>query len=155
MYTKQTQTAKEKVTRKLCKTCGKTRDIKFFTSKRAIICNDCKVRKWREQRKNSQGKVNKKADKQWAEDVKALANFRCEFCGSTEHLNSHHIFSRSNKSVRHELENGVCLCSLHHVFSTTFSAHKASAEFISWIIEKRGQEWFERLRKKANKVKEK
>lgn len=69
--------------------------------------------------------------------------------GSKENLNSHHIFSRSNKVVRHDIENGVCCCVKHHLFDTKLSAHKAPIEFLEAIKVKRGEKWYNKLREKA------
>ena len=100
-------------------------------------------------RKPSKRNLIKKADDLWSLLVKVKANNRCEYCGKTSSLNSHHIFSRSNKSVRWDEDNGVCLCVSHHVFGN-FSAHKAPADFIEWIKGVRGEDWYKRLRKSAN-----
>ena len=91
-------------------------------------------------------------DKLWAELVRQRAMSKCEYCGKTSPLNSHHLFSRSNKSVRWDLENGMCLCVGHHAFGV-FSAHKAPIEFSEWVKEKRGLEWFEKLRAPAMQIK--
>lgn len=101
--------------------------------------------------KTKKRKQQDELDKLWAEKVKDLADFKCEYCGKETYLNSHHIFSRSNKSVRWYLPNGICLCSGHHVL-TNFSAHKAPMEFSEWIKEYRGDKWFQELRKKAGQV---
>jgi len=69
----------------------------------------------------------------------------------TKYLNSHHIFSRNNYSVRWNPSNGVCLCAGHHVLCN-FSAHKAPLEFAEWLKEKRGKKWYEQLRKKAKQT---
>lgn len=92
-----------------------------------------------------------KLDNLWAKAVKVKAGNKCEYCGKTEHLNSHHIFSRSNHSVRWLIENGVCLCVNHHIFGT-ISAHKAPLEFAEWLKEKRGEQWYDRLRIKAKSI---
>lgn len=81
----------------------------------------------------------------------AAAGNRCEFCGSTKRLNAHHIFSRSNFTVRWDIDNGVCLCVSHHTFGNQ-SFHKSPAEMLEWIREKRGEEWYEGLRKKACEI---
>lgn len=91
-----------------------------------------------------------KEDKAWRLEIYKRANYKCEYCGKSDTLNAHHIFSRSKKSTRHDLDNGICLCVSHHLFSSTFSAHKTPMEFAEWIKEKRGLEWYENLRKKAN-----
>ena len=94
-------------------------------------------------------KVKNNLMKEWALKVKERAGFKCEYCGITEYLNSHHIFSRSNRTTRYDLDNGMCLCTCCHTFSSKFSAHKTPAEFIEWIKVYRGLEWYEELRRKA------
>lgn len=96
--------------------------------------------------------IDKKLDDAWSLLVKLIANERCEYCGKTTTLNSHHVYSRSKRSTRWAVENGVCLCVAHHTFSSSFSAHKTPTEFTEWIIEKRGREWYDNLRLKANKT---
>lgn len=81
----------------------------------------------------------------WAELIKLRAGVQCEYCGGIKALNSHHIFSRSNMSLRWDENNGICLCALHHVLGL-FSAHKAPLEFAEWIKEKRGDDWYNQLR---------
>ena len=94
-------------------------------------------------------KFNKnRADKLWSDLVKLIAGGRCEYCGKAEYPNSHHVFSRSNLNLRWDTDNGVCLCVGHHVFGN-LSAHKSPIEFLEWLKEKRGNEWYERLRSKA------
>ena len=56
-------------------------------------------------------------------------------------------------TVRHDVDNGVCLCAGHHVFKSDFSAHKTPTEFVEWIKVYRGLEWYERLRSKATEIK--
>lgn len=92
----------------------------------------------------------RKEDKQWREKIYENAGWRCEYCGRPDTLNAHHIFSRSRKSVRWDLDNGVCLCVSHHIFSSKFSAHKTPTEFVEWIKKYRGEDWYNRLRRKAN-----
>ena len=153
MYTKKQQVAKKQVTHRVCKTCEKKRAIRFFSSKRAFICNDCKRKKWATDLRNSPGKVNKRKDKEWAKKIKERDNYKCIKCGKTTYLNSHHIYSRNNHAIRWDIDNGVTLCSGCHTMSSRFSAHKTPLEFVLWIKEKRGDEWFNRLREKARAVK--
>ena len=94
-------------------------------------------------------KETNKLDKLWAEAVKLRADNKCEWCGKMSGLNSHHIFSRSNRTVRHDPDNGVCLCVSHHVFGNQ-SAHKSPVEFIEWLRNRRGEAWYEVLRGRAN-----
>ena len=109
-------------------------------------------KKEKKPKKPTKTKLNAKADKEWSAKVKELAGMKCEVCGTTQHLNSHHIFSRVNHSVRWDLDNGICLCPSHHNFNHELSAHKAPCEFTHWIIESRGQDWYDRLRLKAKSV---
>lgn len=97
--------------------------------------------------------TTKVLDKLWSKAVKLIANNKCEYCGSTQYLNSHHIFGRRNFSVRFEVNNGVCLCAKHHQFNNEFSAHQTPSRFIDWIKEKRGQKWYDELNNQANTIK--
>ena len=97
--------------------------------------------------------IDKALDEAWSEAVKVAAGHACEYCGKEKNLNSHHVYSRSKASTRWDIENGVCLCVTHHVFGSTFSAHKTPTEFTDWVKEKRGEEWYEALKRRANTMK--
>lgn len=73
-----------------------------------------------------------KYDKIWAKKVRERDG-ACLYCGSTEYLNAHHFKGRASKSTRLMLENGVTLCSKHHVFSSEWSAHKTPEKFTKWF----------------------
>ena len=94
----------------------------------------------------------KKLDDIWREKIYAKAGNKCEFCGKTERLNAHHIYSRSNHAVRWYIPNGICLCVSHHVFSSSFSAHKTPMEFVEWIMAERGKKWHDNLLKEKMKI---
>jgi len=52
-------------------------------------------------------------DKLWALAVKDRDNYQCQRCLSmpdSKGLHAHHIFTRSRRSTRHMLSNGVSLC---------------------------------------------
>ena len=89
--------------------------------------------------------IDGKLDTLWSELVKLEANYQCEVCGKTTTLNSHHIFSRSNRSVRWDETNGVCLCVPHHTFNAKFSAHKTPTEFTYWLEKEYGREYLDDL----------
>ena len=93
--------------------------------------------------------VDGKLDLAWAKLVKLRAGMKCEVCSKTTPLNSHHIFSRSKKSTRWHVQNGICLCVGCHVFSSKFSAHKTPLEFIDWLYKHKGEDYVMRLRIKA------
>lgn len=101
-------------------------------------------------KKNTQ---NKLLDTLWSKAVKILDNNKCVRCGSSDGLNSHHIIGRKNFATRWEVSNGVTLCPLHHVFGSKWSAHQTPSKFTTWIIEKRGQEWYDKLEKLSNTIK--
>jgi hypothetical protein len=93
-------------------------------------------------------------DRAWSAAVKQRAGLVCEYglrynrpCG---HFGggqvAHHIFSRSNKSVRHYTPNGCSLCNGHH----KFIAHKFPEKFRQFLIALRGEAWWEDLNRKAN-----
>ena len=104
-------------------------------------------------KKSPNKKLDDSLDKLWSLLVKHRAGWRCEYCGSREKmLNSHHIYSRSNRSTRWDLENGVCLCVGHHTFSTKFSAHKTPTEFTEWLYKEKGEAWMSDLRVKAHAI---
>ena len=97
--------------------------------------------------------IDKKLDDAWSLLVKLKAGNKCEYCGKEKPLNSHHIFSRSNKSVRWDLKNGMCLCVGHHTFNSRFSAHKTPTEFTYWLEKVKGKEYINRLTVKAHTTK--
>ena len=95
--------------------------------------------------------INNKLDKLWADKVKEVG--KCEVCGKKTHLNAHHLFSRTNYSLRWDLDNGICLCSGCHTLNSSFSAHKTGIEFTFWIIDKKGIKFINMLRDKAKNSK--
>lgn len=113
----------------------------------------CKGKIINGKKKRKKNSLNKLLDTLWSKAVKLLAKERCEYCGSTRRLNSHHIFGRRKYSVRWEVTNGICLCSGHHQFDNRFSAHQTPTLFTDWIKEKRGEQWYEELNQKANSIK--
>jgi hypothetical protein len=103
-------------------------------------------------KKRNKKTLEKKLDNKWAEAIKVRAGFRCEYCGKRENLNSHHIFTRSRKATRWELNNGCCLCVGCHIFSSKFSAHKTPIEFTHWLEKTKGVKWLEELQQMSNEV---
>ena len=102
--------------------------------------------------KTERQKLKDQLDKLWAILVKQRAGYKCERSEKIAYLNSHHVFSKSNLSVRWDLDNGVCLNAGWHTLQTN-SAHKNPIEFINWIKGQRGVEWYKNLRIKANQIK--
>lgn len=116
----------------------------------ALITKDKYWLKPKKKPKTERQKLKDKLDKLFSVIIRSKGH--CERCGKTEYLNCHHIFSRSNLSVRWNLDNGVCLNAGWHTLQKN-SAHKNPIEFINWIKGQRGVEWYENLRIKANQIK--
>jgi hypothetical protein len=89
-------------------------------------------------------------DELWSKAVKVVAGFKCERCGNTEQLQSHHaVGKRRNKTLRHVVSNGFCLCAGHHM-----GAEQNGIEFAVWAIKKRGQQWWDDLQVQGRSVKQ-
>jgi predicted restriction endonuclease len=94
-------------------------------------------------------KETNRLDKLWAEIVRKRG--KCEYpgCNKTEYLNAHHIYSRSKRSTRWDINNSLLLCPLHHTLGDR-AAHK-DPDFKDIIIENgvRTRELYEDLGRKA------
>jgi 5-methylcytosine-specific restriction endonuclease McrA len=85
-----------------------------------------------------------KADQLWFEVLK-LKHPQCEVCGApTQQI--HHFFAKGSCShLRYGLDNGVGLCMHCHSL-----LHFRDAKLVeSKIIERRGQQWYDKLLLKA------
>ncbi len=65
----------------------------------------------------------------------------CIVCGSTEYTAGHHLIGRANKMFRHDPNNLVPLCPLHHKWDSTLSAHAAPAAFAVWLSQNLPGTW--------------
>lgn len=90
----------------------------------------------------------KALDVLWSKAVKARAGNRCERCLKSEPLNSHHCIGRRNKTLRHVMSNGCCLCVGCH-----FWAEQNGIDFGLWIISNRGEFWWQSLQVQARQIK--
>jgi len=140
--------------------------IRCKTKPRALgsrMCYDCQLKERREKKeririKKEKRTIDKKIKREnstpyldglWSKATKYYYGDKCEVCGKTG-VNSHHIYSRSNLAVRWDIDNCSCLCVYHHLWDTKISGHKAPAELIEFLKNKRGIGWYNRLRQKAN-----
>ena len=73
---------------------------------------------------------------------------KCLYCGNPNGLNAHHFKGRACKATRLMLDNGVTLCTSHHVFNHQWSAHKTPEAFTKWF-KKTFPQRFRRITKKA------
>ena len=135
-----------------CKLCNK--EFKKYTTTQKYCSPKCleraeaiktkeKKKIARERKKISISALTKKADKLWSETVRS--EWRCAYCWSTENLNAHHIVGRRNKATRWLPVNWICLCSLHHTFSSDFSAHQTPVEFTYWLESTMSRAYLENL----------
>lgn len=128
--------------KKKCAECGKIikRGLNKYCNN---LCKDKAARR-RKRLKKKEQISEKDLDKLWSKVIRGQQKY-CQVCGSREYLNAHHIFSRTNRVLRWELSNGICLCSKHHTMSSEFSAHKTPLEFTMWYIDQYGQEELDNL----------
>jgi len=92
----------------------------------------------------------KRADELWSLAVITRDKRTCQICGKFGD-NPHHIKPRANKAVRHDLDNGVTLCSEHHTIGD-YSAHRAPMWFINRMAVKKGAAWYYNLEKRARVI---
>ena len=96
--------------------------------------------------------IEGKLDDAWSELVKLRAGGKCEICGQSRYLNSHHLFTRRNKAVRWDVDNGMALCPSHHVLDAKFSAHGTPIKFNFFLEDYKGRQFMELLTAKANTI---
>ncbi len=144
----------EIITSGISRFCSKSCRLDFTRAKAREEKEKVKVRKTKKREKKANGitSLTKRADALWSECVKINYNHQCQYCGKKEYLNSHHLFTRSRKSTRWDIENGICLCSGHHTLSSSFSAHQTWLEFFEWLEGIRWRDWIDELSKKSQKI---
>jgi hypothetical protein len=91
--------------------------------------------------------LNLRLDNLWRDVVKLRAGKKCERCGRTEELHSHHIFERTNFPTRWDLDNGICLCALCHSI-----AHKYDDVFKLWVKKIRPVALMEKRKNSQEKI---
>lgn len=131
----------------LQKYCGpkcRPKAVRKVRKKTSVKGSKTKAKK-KYKRKSKYAIAKSTVDRKWSEVIRKEAGYKCEYCGAIDNLNAHHIISRSNHAVRWNLDNGVCLCPLHHMFSNTMSAHKNPMEFALWIHNHWGVIWWNNL----------
>lgn len=111
-----------------------------------------KLRRPRSERK----KLRDRLDDLWRKIIVLRDGKKCKKCGKRKapgkgnSIQPHHIYGRSNFRVRWDLSNGIALCGGCHTL-TNYSAHKAPIDFINWLKEERGEDWYIKLSEEANK----
>ena len=84
----------------------------------------------------------KELDKLWSAIIHERYKV-CQYCGSTNRLNAHHIFTKgaSGQGLRHDTKNGILLCGGHHIFY----AHQRPIEFHEFLKKWMGIKEYEKL----------
>lgn len=157
---------------KLCKSCNKNPRHTWRTI--CISCiNELAKKKSREQKKrkteretnrkklakekkvNSVTYLDKKIEIDWRKAVKINYCWVCAYCGKNDseaQLHCHHLFTRSRKSTRWDIDNWILLCASHHTLSSEFSAHMTWNEFFIWLESIKWRKWIDELMKRSNKI---
>ncbi len=90
-------------------------------------------------------------DMLWSLAVRERDNYTCRRCGghhtSPKGLHAHHIFTRSRKSTRLDVNNGVTLDFGCHMW-----AHRNPLEFHEWIRDDIGAEKYDALQARSRKL---
>jgi len=91
--------------------------------------------------------ANSIAMNEWQKLVKAMADHKCELCGSSDQeLNAHHIFKKSTMFMKTLLDNGIALCGMRCHFEGIHSPDwQIQREFNDKILEYVGNEKIENL----------
>jgi len=93
-------------------------------------------------------KLIRENDKLFGQIIRSVG--KCERCGKREGLQTAHVFSRNNKSVRWDVGNAFCLCNGCHIFW----AHQQPIEFAEFTKAKIGEKEYQELRKRASQTKQ-
>lgn len=74
---------------------------------KAAKCWDCYIKEVH----NPNAVKRSNSDHRWSVEVRELANYECDCCGSTEDVCAHHLESfNDNEVLRRDVNNGVCVC---------------------------------------------
>jgi len=87
------------------------------------------------------GLWKRKADAAWGAYIHARYNRCAVGAGCSGHLEAHHLISRSVRATRHDPENGILLCALHHKWSPYLSPHGAPLQFAEWLRVNLPEKW--------------
>ncbi len=88
-------------------------------------------------------KQKKDLDKLFSLVIRERDDYTCQKCGTqNKHVQCAHIFSRSNLSVRWELDNGITLCYYCHLNW----AHRNPVEFTEWAEDYLGLDKWDTLK---------
>jgi len=104
--------------------------------------------------KSPKKKIEKEADGLWSEYILLRDGEWCMKCKSRKANQAHHIFTRSIKSLRHDPENGIALCSYCHTLDSYGSAHKSPEAFREFLLSHMGEARYFRLYTRSQMIKQ-
>lgn len=92
----------------------------------------------------AKGRLKEMADRLWSLAVRADWNSKCAVCGHGK-TEAHHLIPRQHNKTRHDLRNGIALCSRCHKFDRDISPHQNAAGWLLWLEEHHPlmAEWYE------------
>tara|TARA_R110002126_G_scaffold110987_3_gene248762 strand:- start:907 stop:1305 length:399 start_codon:yes stop_codon:yes gene_type:complete len=93
-----------------------------------------KISSLQKRKNNSSSKLwRTKADKAWGQIIHQdeTCLISDQYCAGK--LEAHHLISRAKVFTRHELINGVLLCSFHHKYSRECSPHMGPIGFADYL----------------------
>lgn len=99
-------------------------------------------------------RLEKKLDNLWSKIIRSKNV--CEHCGKSPpeiKLNSHHVFRRSKRSTRWDLNNGICLCFWCHSGLAHGKHYEEQKRFHDWVEEYKGSDTLDELRRKSHNMK--
>lgn len=106
-----------------CGTCGHEWRVAPYSFLRGSGCPECARRRQSEMRRGENSQFynpdkpleTEELDSVWSADVKRNDSHACRYCGSTDNLQSHHLFARNlYPRLSRERLNGVTLCATCH-----------------------------------------
>lgn len=93
--------------------------------------------------------LKKKIDRLFSEYIRLRDGNTCVLCGSSEHPQCGHLFSRVALSTRWDPENSYCQCS-----GCNLRHEHDSYPYNNWFITKFGKEKWDELHRKWNTVRQ-
>lgn len=90
---------------------------------------------------------SKQLDTLWSKKVRELFGHKCAVCGASP-VQAHHIFTRSYKSTRWNLDNGIALCYRHHFYLE----HSKFEEFRDFVINYLGEDKYNEIKELSKQI---
>ncbi|MFA7654429.1 MAG: hypothetical protein WCX97_05370 [Candidatus Magasanikbacteria bacterium] len=99
------------------------------------------------QQKTLDRKEKTRTNKEWSEAVKKRDGYKCVYSGSTEFLQSAHLFPREIETFRCDIDNGITLRAKYHKMHPKqsedkryFSAHQNPLAVFIWMLQNRPEQ---------------